>query len=293
MPGQPDAMQRTYHILGVPLRSGSLYPGTENDAQAYRDVHLLARLHAAGCNVVDDGDVEIPSYLPHHAIPPIRNWPGPRIAWDCISERILPYLHQPGHVPLLIGADCSTVVGATQALTRVSREIHVLYVDGDLDDAAPDPNRCQSAAAVAVWLLTHASPFWAGPPLRPSQVTAIGWNAPPRPEQDGVRSLSLEEVRRSGPAEAARRALDAIPPSTAVLLHVDIDVFQQQAMPAAYFPHAGGMNLAEGTELLAVLLGDPRIRVIELTEYASLRDLDQRCVNTLVDVLAEALDQKH
>jgi hypothetical protein len=27
---------RTYHVLGVPLRTGSLYPGSENDAQAYR-----------------------------------------------------------------------------------------------------------------------------------------------------------------------------------------------------------------------------------------------------------------
>ncbi len=55
----------TYHILGVPLRAGSLLPGNENDAQAYRDVQLLARLKAAGCKAVDDGDVAIPSYLPH------------------------------------------------------------------------------------------------------------------------------------------------------------------------------------------------------------------------------------
>src|SRR5215510_9093371 len=31
----------TYHLLGVPLRTGSLYPGSEIDAQAYRDAHLL------------------------------------------------------------------------------------------------------------------------------------------------------------------------------------------------------------------------------------------------------------
>ena len=30
--------KRTYRVLGVPLRSGSLYPGNENDAQAYRNV---------------------------------------------------------------------------------------------------------------------------------------------------------------------------------------------------------------------------------------------------------------
>jgi hypothetical protein len=55
---------RMFHILGVPLRTGSLYPGNESDAQAYRDVKLLARLRAAGCQALDDGDVAIPSYIP-------------------------------------------------------------------------------------------------------------------------------------------------------------------------------------------------------------------------------------
>ena len=44
-----DVAERTYHVFGVPLRSGSLLPGSENDAQSYRDVHLLDRLQAAGC----------------------------------------------------------------------------------------------------------------------------------------------------------------------------------------------------------------------------------------------------
>jgi hypothetical protein len=39
----------THHVLGVPLRSGSPYPGSANDAQGLRDARLLARLQAAGC----------------------------------------------------------------------------------------------------------------------------------------------------------------------------------------------------------------------------------------------------
>jgi arginase len=145
----------TYHLLGVPLRTGSLYPGSENDAQAYRDAHILRCLEAAGCQVFDEGDVAIPSYLPYHNIPPIKNWPGPRIAWDCIGECIAPYLQQPGHSPLLIGADCSVVVGTAQALMRVyGEEVHILYVDGDIDGVAPQPERCLSAAAMARWLAT-------------------------------------------------------------------------------------------------------------------------------------------
>jgi arginase len=280
----------TYHVSGIPLRTGSLYPGSENDAQAYRDARLLERLHAAGCMAVDDGDVTIPSYLPHHAIPPIRSWPGPRIVWDYVGERLMPTLRQPGHVPLLIGCDCSIVVGTTQALRRVAGEtIHVLYVDGDFDDAAPDPERCQSAAALAVWLLTHRSPFWAGPPLQPSQVTVVGWTSPSRSEQAGVRSLSLADVRGSGPRAAARQALDAIPASASILLHFDIDVFQKRDMPAAYFPHMEGLSLAEGAELLSALLRDPRIRLVEVSEYAALRDVDQRYAGELVELLSEGL----
>jgi arginase len=290
MTGQPIPAERTFHILGVPLRTGSLYPGSENDAQAYRDARLLARLKAAGRAAVDDGDVAIPSYLPHHTVPPIRNWPGPRIAWDCVSERIAPYLQQSGHVPLLIGCDCSIVVGTSQALMRVSPEdLHVLYVDGDFDDAAPDPEHCRSAAAVAVWLLTHDSPFWAGPRLRPAQITVIGSSGVSSSGQSEVRSLSLADVRSSGPREAGRQALRAIPPSASVLLHFDIDVVREQDLPSAYFPHAEGLSWPEGQELLGGLLSDPRIRIIEISEYASLRDQDKRSVGKLVDLLAEGL----
>jgi arginase len=290
IPEQFHGTARTYHVLGVPLRTGSLYPGNENDAQAYRDVQLLARMQAAGCKAVDDGDVPIPSYLPHHSIPPIRSWPGPRIAWDCVGERVLPYLKEPGQVPLLIGCDCSVVVGTTQALLRASWEkVHVLYIDGDFDDAPPDPERSQSAASLAVWFLTHASPFWTGPPLQSSQVTVVGWSNPSRSDQTGMGSISLADIRRSGPQQAARKALAAIPNSARVLLHFDVDVFQKQEMAAAYFPHPEGLTLSEGSELFGVLVKDPRIRIVEVSEYATLRDLDRHWVNKLVDLLVAGL----
>jgi arginase len=288
---EPGSSVRTYHVLGVPLRTGSLYPGNENDAQAYRDARLLTRLRETGCHAVDEGDVAIPSYLPHHAIAPIRSWPGPRIAWDLVSERITPYLRERGHVPMLIGCDCSIVVGTTQALVREARQdVHVLYVDGDFDDATPSAERSQSAAALAVWLLTRGSPFWTGPPLRPSQVTVIGWSNPSQSDAGGgVGSVSLADVRRSSPAEAARRILDAVPSTSALLLHFDIDVLSTRDMPAAYFPHQDGLSLAEATELFGVLARDPRLRLIEIAEYASLRDLDQHSVSQLIDLLAQTL----
>lgn len=280
----------SYHVFGVPLRSGSLVPGNENDAQAYRDVQLVSRLQAVGCNVIDEGDVAIPSYLPHHSVPPIRNWPGPRIVWDCISDRVTPCLQQAGQIPFLIGCDCSVVMGTTQALRRASSEdIHVLYIDGDFDDAAPDATHCNSAAACAVWLLTNDSPFWAGPPLRPANVSVIGWSSPSRSAKSGLSSISLAEVRRAGALEAAQRGLQMIPASASIVLHFDSDVVQARELPTAYFPHEEGLTLTETGQLLRVFLSDSRIRIIEVSEYASLRDFDHGYVTKLVSLFADGL----
>jgi arginase len=283
----------TYHVMGVPLRAGSLYPGSENDAQAFRDAHLIQCLEGAGCRVFDEGDIDIPSYLPHHNIPPIRNWPGPRIAWECISERVSPYLKQPGHIPLLIGADCSVVVGTAQALMRVCGEdVHILYVDGDIDGIAPQPERCMSAAGMALWLLTQESPFRASPAIKPSQITVVGWSDDLGSPEMGLQLLPLAEARRLGPGEAARQVLQAIPASASILLHFDIDVLNKQDMPAAYFPHIDGLSLMEAEELLSVILADDRIRIIEVTEYASLRDLDQSYASRIAEFLSAALKRQ-
>jgi arginase len=276
---------RIFHILGVPLRSGSMMPGTENDAPAYRDARVADRLRAAGVAVVDEGDLALPSYLPHHTVPPVRNWPGPRIVWDLLAARTLPFLGEPGHVPLLIGCDCSVVVATVQALASVSGNMHVLYIDGDCDDAPPQPGICQSAAAMALWLITNRSPFWSGPPLQPSQVTVIGWSKPSSQPDGRVNAISLADVRRRGAAQVAREALAGIPASAGILVHFDIDVIADRELPAAYFPHSEGLTLDQTAGLLGPILADPRVRVVEVSEYSALRDPDRAVINKLVDLL--------
>lgn len=264
-------------------------PGTESDAPAYREAGLVERLRATGCNAIDEGDLAIPSYLPHHAMPPIRNWPGPRIVWDLLADWVATLLKEPGHLPLLVGCDCSVVVGTAQALGRVSNDVYVLYIDGDFDDAPPDPGNCQSAAAMAVWLLTNPSPFWSGPPLQTSQLAVLGWTKPSRCPKAGVGSVSLADVRRIGAAQVAQQILAAIPASASILVHFDIDVLADAAFPASYFPHTDGLSMAEIAELLGSVLNDRRVRVVEISEYASLRDLDRVQVSKLVEIFVGAL----
>ncbi len=285
--------RRVYRVLGIPLRSGSLYPGNENDAQAYRDIGFVDQLKNAGIEASDEGNVGIPTYLPHHSVPPIRNWPGPRIAWECVAEKVGPYL-QKEEIPLLIGCDCSVVVGTTQALMQSvgADKVHVVYVDGDFDDAPPEASRVNSAASVALWLLTHESPFWAGPPLKKTQVTVVGWTNPSRSSGGGVNAVSREDVERAGAKVAAQRVLAGIPRDAAVVLHFDIDVIRASDMPAAYFPHAKGLTLSKTSDLMGILSRDSRIKLIEVSEYAALRDGDQQQIHRLAALMVSGLKEE-
>jgi arginase len=167
--------------------------------------------------------------------------------------------------------------------------VHILYLDGHIDGVAPEPERCSSGAMMALWLTTQASPFRAGPTLRPSQVTVLGWTDDQHSVLMGLQSLPIAEVRRLGPGEAASQALQAIPAAAPILLHFDIDVLNKQEMPASYFPPTVGLRIAEAQELLGIILADSRVRIIEVTEYASLRDLDQSSVSIIVELLAAGL----
>jgi arginase len=103
----------------------------------------------------------------------------------------------------------------------------------------------------------------------------------------------MAEVRREGARTTAQRILDVLPSSASVVvLHLDVDAFADHELPVAYFPHDDGLTLAEGRELLGPLLGDQRIRIIEVTEYASLRDFARLQIRQITDLLAGALGRR-
>src|SRR5579871_6893428 len=289
-PASGGSVVETVRLLGVPLRSGSLYPGSENDAKGYRDAGLVDVLRRAGNQVVDDGDLEIPSYLPHHSIPPIRNWPGPRIVWDLARLRVAQYLEHADHLPVLLGCDCSIVVGTAQALSNAG-DVHVIYIDGDFDDAPPEATTTRSGAALAVWLLTNESPFCSRP-LTPEKVSVVGWTNGPFAGSTKVGSISLKEIRERGRGEAIQSLLQRIPQRTKILVHLDIDAVRQSDLPAAYFPHTEGLSLEEAGEMLDTVLTDERVRLIEISEYAALRDADGQSAVKIAGLLAHALDQR-
>lgn len=284
------SLPRAYRIVGVPFAGGALGQGAREAPAALRTAGLLAHVRAAGLDCEDVGDVALPADTDVclHSIAPIRHWPLPRLVWEATRDRLRPVL-EAGHIPLVLGGDCSVFVGVAQAVSESNASggnLRVIYVDGHIDAEAPRADKCVGAAAMGLRIATEATPFWPGPVLPPPHVTAIGCS---RQIHEQIPHVTLEEVRRMGPQQVARLALGRCAAADALLVHFDVDVMADAELPGAYDASADGLTLAEARALLGTLLADDRVRALEVTEYCPANDPDQRGARALVDLLASAL----
>ena len=274
-------------LFDVPSSAGCLDQGTELLPRHFRKHGLVDRLSEIGFEITDLGEVSVPA-LQRHNTPPIRNYPLPKTVWentDAFIER-----HMVAHKDSLIfglGGDCSIVVGAISGLIRIygTENIHLLYLDGDVDSMAPDPDKCIGSAGMGLWLLTQESKFWNGNKLLPSQIMVIGNKKAPDADV-GIPFITLQRLREKGIKETMKQVLSSIPDGTHIFVHFDVDILSEDEMPCAYVPRKEGLSVAEVETLLKSVLIDDRLDYFELTEFMPQKDPDGRFAKALTEILA-------
>lgn len=79
--------------------------------------------------------------------------------------------------------------------------------------------------------------------------------------------VTVNEVRRMGIALAVDRALDRLAHCEAIVVDCDIDVIDRSQMPAAPGARPGGMAVHDFLAAVRRLAADPRVKLIDLTEW--------------------------
>jgi arginase family enzyme len=79
--------------------------------------------------------------------------------------------------------------------------------------------------------------------------------------------VTMEELRRYGVDRSIDRALDHLRDAQAIVLDCDIDVIDRAQMPGAPGARPGGMHVGDFFWAVRRIAGDPRVRVIDLTEW--------------------------
>jgi arginase family enzyme len=101
--------------------------------------------------------------------------------------------------------------------------------------------------------------------------------------------VTISEVRRLGIALAIDRALDHVSHCEAIVVDCDIDVIDRSQFPAAPGARPGGMAVHDFFAAVRRLASDPRVRVIDLTEWDPPLDPTKLSALTAARWVAECL----
>ena len=207
--------------------------------------------------------------------------------------------------PVLLGGDCSILLGSTLALRRRGR-YGLLFIDGHADFYQPEANPNGEAASMDLAFATGRGPQLLTnleglrPLVRDEDVVAFGFRDAEEQREYGSQSLppavlalDLQEVRRLGVKQAAQRAVEHLTaadrPTQGFFIHLDADVVSDALMPAVDYRTPDGLSWDELRTVLETALASGRAVGIEITIYNPALDADGAAGRELARTLIESL----
>jgi arginase len=291
-------VNRRYAIIEAPSVLGLRPTGVEDLPGALLGAGLATRLRARRARRVEPppyDDRRDPATL-------MLNPRGiaaytPRLA-DAVGEVL-----DAAEFPLVLGGDCSVVLGGLLALRRRGRH-GLLFVDGHADFYQPEANVNGEAASSDLALATGRGPesmttFEGRRPLVRDEDVAVlgvrdadeaaGYGSQPLPP--AVKAIDLAEVRGSGAEAAAQDAVGHLLRDglDGFWIHLDADVLDDAIMPAVDYRMPGGLSWRELETVLRAALGTDRAVGLEVTIFNPRLDRDGGIARSLVDTIVGAL----
>jgi arginase len=212
-----------------------------------------------------------------------------------------------GEFPIVLGGDCSIVLGSMLALRRRGR-YGLLFIDGHADFYQPEALTSGEAASMDLAFATGRGPEvltnleGLRPLVRDEDVVAFGfrdaeeqreYRSQPLPRD--LLAVELSEVRRLGAKRAAQRAVEHLTaagkPTQGFFIHLDADVVSDALMPAVDYRMADGLSWDELRAVLQTALASGRAVGIEVTIYNPALDTDGSSGRELARTLIEALQE--
>ena len=195
-----------------------------------------------------------------------------------------------GGFPLVLGGDCSILLGPLLSLRRRGR-YGLVYLDAHDDFSTPETSASRGAAGMDLAFATGRGPATLanleglGPLVRDEDVLVAGAREGTFPLP--LRSLSVADLRAGKRGRIERElARTAAAVTEGFWVHLDVDVLDPSVMPAVDSPEPGGLVLDELSEILRALLASGKAAGLQLTIYDPDRDPDGSSARVLVDLLA-------
>lgn len=291
----------SYAIVEAPSVLGLKPDGVEYLGEKLLELGLAERLNARRA-----GKLDVPAYDPVRDTATgtlnaqaLASW-TPRLA-DAVEALI-----ERDECPVILGGDCSILLGPMLALKRRGR-YGLLFIDGHADFYQPEANPNGQAASMELAFAAGYGPKLLtdiegrGPLVLPEDVVVFGfrdaeeqaeYGSQPLPPE--MRAYDLTTVRTQGVELAAREAVRHLcrKELDGFFVHIDADCLDDSVMPAVDYRIPGGLSWQQLERVLTTALASQRVSGIEITIYNPSLDpkgtAGRRLVQLLGDVLGSA-----
>ena len=268
-------------------------------AAVLRERGLITRLHAT-----DMGDVVAPPYR-DYVRPPGRPRNETEVVMysRALAKRVATATRD-GHFCLVLGGDCSVVLGCLLGARQVIGTVGLCYVDAHADFATPEESRTGSVASMSLGLAVGrgdtplARLAGRSPLVNRRHVALVGRRDAAEPWY-GHAALAASRILDLPDAESPDdRVEDVTAASLACIaadevdgfwIQVDADVLNPAVMWAVDSPEPGGPMPHELAALLLPLVSHPRALGMSVTIYDPALDPDRSCARQLISLLESRL----
>jgi arginase len=206
-----------------------------------------------------------------------------------------------GRLPLVIGGDCSLLLGVYAGLAQAGREPGLWLIDGHPDFYDGHGSPTGEVADMEMSALTGHGPaelLEAAAPLDPAAVVVLGHRRPelgPDVADELARvppemaTLDATAVAERGADEVGRWAESRLAGGGEAWLHVDLDVLDAGVFPAVSYPQPEGLDWEALMALLEPLAHSPALIGASIADLNPERDPDGRYAREVVERLAPLL----
>jgi arginase len=222
-----------------------------------------------------------------------------------LADKVTHVLHNNKQTPIVLGGDCSILIGALLGLRRNGR-YGLFFIDGHADFYQPEASTTGEVADMDLAIVSGRGPDiltdidGLKPLVLDQDIVVFGYRDAVQAASYGSQDVrdskmhifDLLQVQTLGVANAASLAVKRLLKHeiTGFWIHLDVDVLNDQIMPAVdYRLEGGGLSFSELSDLLKILFGSGRAIGMDITIFNPSKDVDGSIANNLVSSLAAGM----
>ena len=293
--------KREYAVIDAPSILGLRPTGVELLPKALRTAGLLERLNAEYCGIVT------PSSPYNYNRDEVTKLLNPIAIKDYsirLAETVKYVLHN-NKFPIVLGGDCSIVIGNVLALRHLGR-YGLFFIDGHADFYQPEESPTGEVADMDLAIVSGYGPDILTniedlkPLVMEQDIVVFGYRDKTQSAQYGcqdiknttiMNTIELTDVQRLGLKNAASSAIEKFLKNelSGFWIHLDVDVLNDSIMPAVDYRLPGGITFSQLSDLLRLLLTSKKAVGISITIFNPTLDKDGSITRNLVSSIVRGL----